>query len=78
MSNNNENDDNTKNTGQGIELTDFSPVPKGPAPSISLMPMAAAATAMIADVDKKSTTQNELWSFSGAIFYFVFLVYSLI
>ena len=77
MSNDDETYDNTKTTGQNIELSTFSPVTRdpiasmsGPAASISLMPMAAAATTMIAD--KNPTKSNELWSFSGAIFYFVF------
>jgi hypothetical protein len=41
-----------------------------PVPSVSLMPMAAAASAMV--TTETSSGSNELWSFSGAIFYFVF------
>lgn len=68
MSNNEEIND----TQAAIELADLSPVKQGLTPSVSLMPMAAATTAMIADADEKSTTPNELWSFGGAIFYFIF------
>lgn len=54
-----------------IELTAFSPVKKGPTASISLMPVTAATAATSIITDSANET-NELWSFSGSIFYFVF------
>jgi len=42
-----------------------------PVPSVSLMPMATAAVAATI-ANENPSKSNELWSFSGAIFYFVF------
>ena len=81
MSTNDENDDNnninsfanpTKNKGPSIQLADLSSVKQDPAAAISLMPMAAAATATTMIADENSTPSNELWSVSGSIFYLVF------
>ena len=51
------------------------PVEQGPVASVALMPMATAAVAAAASAavaNENPSKSNELWSFSGAIFYFVF------